>query len=114
MRVQYTGPSNSQEFSKADFKKAELDQDDTVFPKNTAVQVPEKVGAALVSGDAEESPIFFDFDFEEVGVEEAALKGQALQKAVEEANADGANIADDLTAEEKRDALTNFHLQQNS
>lgn len=112
MKVKYTGTADFQGFDKADFTKAGIDdQGKVMFAKGEPLEVSDAAGALLISKDAEESPLFYGHSFEEVVEEKpnADLKGKALEEAVDEANAQGANISSGLTADEKREALAAFN-----
>ena len=88
MKIVYTGPSDFQEFSKADFAKASIEHNKIHFAKNVPQEVADEVAAALVSKDADESPIFYDYSFEEVEDNEklaGELHGKELDKALEDA-----------------------------
>lgn len=72
MKVKYTGKSDFQEFSAADFKKAEVDDQNKVsFPKGEAVEVSDAAGEALTSKEG----IFGQHSFEQVE-DEASDEGQ--------------------------------------
>jgi hypothetical protein len=62
MIVKYTGNADFQVFSAADFKKADLEQNQLKFAKGEPKKVKDEVGQALTSEDG----IFGDFSFEEV------------------------------------------------
>lgn len=52
MKITYDGPSDFQEFSKADFRAAEVaDQKDLRFAKGVETEVPDSIGKALTSND---------------------------------------------------------------
>ena len=109
--IQYTGGSDVQEFSHADFAKADLDQGKLRFKQGVPQEVEDDVADALTSTSPEESPIFHDFSFEEVEVEEEEeheLRGKELAAAVDAANEEGADIPSSATADEKRAALKAF------
>lgn len=59
--IVYDGTADFQEFSSADFKKADVDQDKLVFPRGKAVAVEDGVADALLSKDG----IFGDHKFRE-------------------------------------------------
>lgn len=61
--VIYKGTSDFQEFGKADFAKAGVDQGKLVFAQGEPKEVSDEVFDALLSTDPDES-IFHDFSFE--------------------------------------------------
>ena len=68
-QVKYTGTSDFQIFSKADFEKAGVnDQNKVTFARGEPQEVSEAAAKALTSTDSEES-IFHDFSFVEVDEE---------------------------------------------
>jgi hypothetical protein len=71
--VRYTGPANFQEFGKADFAKADVDQGKLVFPQGESVEVSQEVHDALTAKDG----IFGDFSFESANEDEAVSPAQA-------------------------------------
>ena len=77
MQVKYTGKSDFQEFSAADFKKAEVDDQNKVsFPKGEAVEVSDAAGEALISKEG----VFGQHSFEQV-------EDEAETKSAEDENA---------------------------
>lgn len=88
MKVKYTGTSDFQEFSAADFSKAGVEQRKLSFARGEVVEVDDAVGEALTSTDADES-IFWDFSFEQVEDDEesdaSAEELKAQKKAAKKA-----------------------------
>jgi membrane protein involved in colicin uptake len=99
--ITYDGPSNFQEFSAADFNKADIEQNKLVFERGVPKEVSDEVAQALTSTDPEKSPIFHDFAFSMADDEEeaddeakaakkkAAAKKSAAKKAATSQTASG-------------------------
>lgn len=89
--VVYKGTSNFQEFGKADFEKADIDQGKLVFERDVPKEVSDEVFEALTATKAEDSPIFYDAPFEagpdtseEDGDSEATRTAKAQRKAAKQ------------------------------
>lgn len=96
MKVQYTGNADFQEFSAADFKKAEVDDQHKVrFAKGEPTEVSDAAGEALIS----EEGIFGQHSFEKVEDE-----GEAKSES-NDVNED-VNLVEDAPAEEGKAATT--------
>lgn len=76
MRIEYTGTSDFQEFSKADFAQAGVEQGKLSFPKNKPVEVPDEVAQALLSKEG----VFGSFSFSEAKDEPEAQPELNLQR----------------------------------
>ena len=81
MKVKYTGTSDFQEFSSADFKRAEIEAKKTSFPRGVEVEVPDEVGQALISDEG----LFGGHSFEQVEEEEAA-KGEKSEDSANDSS----------------------------
>lgn len=66
--VQYSGTSDVQEFSKADFAKAGVEQNMLRFRRGEAVEVPSAVADALLSPNG----VFGGYSFDEMELVEEA------------------------------------------
>lgn len=84
MKVKYTGTSDFQSFSKADFEKAEVDQNKLTFERGVPVEVPDEVGQALVSKEG----VFGDFSFEEADDEEGEPRSSSDQEVTPDESSD--------------------------
>lgn len=88
--VIYKGTSNFQEFGKADFAKADVEQGKLVFERDVPKEVSDEVYEALLSTDPEES-IFHDFQFEagpeEVEEDDSSEEASAKKKAAKKSAA---------------------------
>ena len=90
MNVKYTGTSDFQEFSAADFKKAGVEGKKTSFPQGESVEVDDSVGQALIAKDG----IFGDFSFEEVNDEEEQADDSGSNGSDAEDAAEGSAMTD--------------------